>query len=149
MLHLHPANPPPHYFAGLRRGLALAWPRHKGLPFVRDNYNGVVCTYEASLLVRTYATWNDAGFLLRRCVHSPGASAGCPGQHTYRSVPNPKKETLSKKMEEMGVLVGFWVLFFLEVDYFWDRGNRSRQNPTNTGSSRTPFSRTAAMWKTQ
>ena len=36
MLHLHPANPPPHDFAGLRRGLASAWPRHRGLPFVRD-----------------------------------------------------------------------------------------------------------------
>ena len=43
MLHLHPAYPPPHYFAGLRRGLASAWPRHKGLPLVRDSCNGVVC----------------------------------------------------------------------------------------------------------
>ena len=47
MLHLHSANPPPHDFAGLRRGLASAWPRQKGLPFVRDSYNGVVCAYEA------------------------------------------------------------------------------------------------------
>ena len=35
----HPAG-----FDGLRRGLASARPRHKGLPFVRDSYNGVVST---------------------------------------------------------------------------------------------------------
>ena len=40
---------------------------------------------------------DDAGFLLRRCVHSPGAIAGCPGQHTYfgskpkKADQNPKK----------------------------------------------------------
>ena len=30
---MHPANPPPHAFAGLRRGLALAWPHHTGHAF--------------------------------------------------------------------------------------------------------------------
>ena len=33
MLHPHPAHPPPHGFASLRRDLALASPRHKGHAF--------------------------------------------------------------------------------------------------------------------
>ena len=33
MLNLHPANPPPHDFAGLRRGLELVWPRPTGHTF--------------------------------------------------------------------------------------------------------------------
>ena len=33
MLHLHPATPPPHDLAGLRRSLALVWPRHTGHAF--------------------------------------------------------------------------------------------------------------------
>ena len=33
MLHLHPANPPPNDFAGLRRGFTLAWRRHTGHAF--------------------------------------------------------------------------------------------------------------------
>ena len=41
---------------------------------------------------------DDAGFLLRRCVHSPGGIAGCPGQQNYCPVPNPKKQTQSKKI---------------------------------------------------
>ena len=61
-----------------------------------------------------------AGFLLRRCVHSPGANADCPGQHNYCSVPNPKQQTQQKK-EDMGVgpILGPVVL---EVDYFLGPG---------------------------
>ena len=45
---------------------------------------------------------DSASFLLRRCVHSPGAIAGCPGRRSYCSVPNPKKQKPNpKKMEDM------------------------------------------------
>ena len=43
MLHLHPANPPPHDLAGLRRSLALAGPPHAGHAFREITwYPGVV-----------------------------------------------------------------------------------------------------------
>ena len=93
MLHLQPANPPPHDFAGIRPGLTSAWPRLKGLPFVRDSYKGVVCTCVPITLGAYIRDVYDAGFLLWRCVHSPGAIAGCPGQHKFCSVPDPKKQT--------------------------------------------------------
>ena len=75
---------------------------------------------------------DDAGFLLRRYVHSPGSIAGCPGQqyYNYCSVPDPKEQTLLKKVEDMGVLVRFGVLFFWKLIIFWDRGNRTRPNLT-------------------
>ena len=74
MLHLHDANPPPHDFAGLRRGLALAWPRHTGQPVVRQQLGVAQTICHASLPpLCTYQVRDvdDAGFLLTRCVHSP------------------------------------------------------------------------------
>ena len=82
---------------------------------------------------------DDASFLLRRCVHSPGAIAGCPGEQNYCSVPNPEKQTHFKKKRKIWA---FWADFgscVLEIDYFWDRGNRSRANPTIIETSQTPY----------
>ena len=80
---------------------------------------------------------DDAGFLLRRCVHSPGAIAGCAGQQNYFSVPNPKSKPNMKngKYERFGPILGPVGWKFI---VFWDRGNRNRSNPTIIGTSQAP-----------
>ena len=67
---------------------------------------------------------HGAGFLLRRCLHSLGAIAGCPGQHNYRSVPNQKKQThffLNERHGRFGPILG---PVSLEVDYFLGSGKQ-------------------------
>ena len=67
---------------------------------------------------------DDTSFLLRRCVHSPGATAGCPGQHNYSSVPNPKKQTQSPKKWKMWAFRADFgsVLFFGSCFFFGTEG---------------------------
>ena len=61
---------------------------------------------------------DSASFLLRRCVHSPGAIAGCPGEQDYCSIPNPKKQTQSKKSGRYGRFGPISGPAFLQVDFF-------------------------------
>ena len=132
MLHLHPANHPPQDFAGLRRSLALAWPRHTGhTPLVKDS-NSVVWWRKPSAMracvllayaVRTYVTYiNDHGFLIIRCVRSPGAIASCRGQEDYCSVPNPTKKKQSPRNWKIWALWSEFGSYFFEADCFLDRG---------------------------
>ena len=74
MLHLHPAKTPPHDFVvGLRRprvgmasphGPCLRWGTSSGL--VRGKPSAMPCAYIRDV--------DDAGFLLTRCIHSPGTT---------------------------------------------------------------------------
>ena len=65
---------------------------------------------------------DDAGFSLRRCVRSPGAIAGCPGQHNYWSVPNPKSKPNLQKIGSYGRFGPIQGSVFLEVDHFLGPG---------------------------
>ena len=129
MSHLSPANPPPHDFAGLRRSLALAWPRHTGhTPLVKDS-NSVVWWRKPSAMracvllayaVRTYVTYiNDHGFLIIRCVRSPGAIASCRGQEDYCSVPNPTKKNNPQEIGRYGHFGPSLGPIFLKLIVFW------------------------------
>ena len=55
---------------------------------------------------------DDAGFMLRRCVHSPWAIAGCPGQHNYFGSKPQKANPIQTKLEDTGVLVQMCGLSF-------------------------------------
>ena len=69
-----------------------------------------------------------AGFLLMRCVHSPG-----PTELWFGSKPK-KANPIPPKMEDMGTSVRFWALVFGKLIILGDEGNRNRPNPTIIGS---------------
>ena len=106
-----PRRTPPD-FTGLRRGLASAWPRHKGLPFVRDSlqWHGVYLRcMELGPFIRDV---DDAGFSLRRCVHSSWTIAGCPAQHNDFGSKPQKANPIQTNLEGTGVLVQMCGLSF-------------------------------------
>ena len=55
---------------------------------------------------------DDAGFLLRRCVHSPWEIAGCPGQQKLFRFQPPKVNPILKNLQDTGVLVQMCRLSF-------------------------------------
>ena len=59
---------------------------------------------------------DDAGFLLMRCVHSPGTTRVLLANIIFHSKPK-KTNPIQKHSEDTGTLVPFLKLF-LEVDYF-------------------------------
>ena len=75
---------------------------------------------------------------LTPCFHSPGAIAGCPGQQDYCLVRNPKTQTPLQNMWNIWAISSD-VLSLFHLHFVWDRGNRSRPNPTVIEFSQTPY----------
>ena len=78
---MHPANPPPHDFAGLRRGLALAWPHHTGHAFAEIvawcGSNHLPCELAPQVLLCTRTFLVDYRRILQ--TYTPGNMYGSVG----------------------------------------------------------------------
>ena len=95
MLHLHPAKTPPHDFAGLRRprvGMALP----HGPCLWSDTSSSLVWRKLSAMPCAYIRDVDDAGFLIMRCVHSPGTARVLLANkivvplQTQKTKPNPK-----------------------------------------------------------
>ena len=150
---LHPTNPLPHDFAGLRRGPALARPRHTGhafgeivawcganhLPCEPASFSLLCCCTLCVHIYHGIYIVGEADFLLMRCVQSPGtiqvllANKISVRFQTQKTKPNPRKNG------RYGHFRPFLGPNFGKMIILGDRGNRKWPNPTIIGSSQTPY----------
>ena len=131
-----------HDFVGVRGSLALTWPRHMGRALVgccsslvwrKPSAMRAGLLLAASVCCAYIYDVGDTGFLLVRCVHSPGATRVLLANTiivpflTQETEPNPNK----KPPRDLGTFVRFLEPNFFMLSFFGGSGQKiTRRNQT-------------------
>ena len=127
MLHLHPAKTPPHDFAGLwRPRVGMASPH--GPCLWRGTSSGLVSGKPSAMPCAYIRDVDDAGFLLTRCVHSPGTTRALLTNNIALPLQTQKAKPNPKLLRRYGHFRPIYEAVFWKLIIFRDRGNRNRPN---------------------